>query len=183
MRAPGLQALRPRRLIGALVGLCLAFACGARAADAELAEYQVKAAYLYNFIAFTEWPAAMGGDLTLCVYGPDPFGGDIDSLQGKNVGGRTLAVTRVSTVELLDSCQIVFLSREVMSNLPRILDQLRGKTTLTIADSPGAVRDGVAINMRNEADRIAFEVNLVAVHAQGLNLSFQLLRLADEVLN
>jgi hypothetical protein len=166
-----------------MAGLCLAFAPGLRAAQAELAEYQVKAAYLYNFIAFTEWPATVGAELTLCVYGPDPFGADIDALDGKNVGGRRLVVTRVTTVEALDSCQVVFLTRDVMSNLPRILDRLRDNTTLTIADTPGAVRDGVGINMLDDVDRIAFEVNLEAVHGQGLNLSFQLLRLATEVLN
>lgn len=183
MRATRHQACRWRSVAGAMAGLCLAFAPGLRAAESELAEYQVKAAYLYNFITFTEWPATLGADLTLCVYGPDPFGADIEALQGKNVDGRTLMVTRVNAVEELDSCQIVFLTRDVISNLPRILDSLRGNTTLTIADSPGAVRAGVAINMLNDADRIAFEVNLAAVHEQGLNLSFQLLRLATEVLN
>jgi hypothetical protein len=177
------QATGWRRFAGVLVSSYLWFCPGLQAAEAQLAEYQVKAAYLYNFITFTEWPASLGADITLCVYGPDPFGADIDTLEGKNVGGRTLNVTRVTTVELLDSCQVVFLTREVISNLPRILDQVRGRTTLTIADSPNAVRDGVAINMRNEADRVSFEVNLTAVHEQGLNLSFQLLRLASEVLN
>lgn len=183
MRALRRQALRWRRAAGLALACCAALAPGLRAAEAGLAEYEVKAAYLYNFISFTEWPAATGAELTLCVYGPDPFGADIDALGGKSVGGRTLVVARVTTVELLDSCDVVFLAREVMSNLPRILDELRGQTTLTIADSPGAVRDGVAINMRTDTDRVAFEVNLEAVHGQGLNLSFQLLRLADEVLN
>jgi hypothetical protein len=185
MRAACRQASSWRRFAGALAGLCLVpgYSLGLRAAEVELAEYQVKAAYLYNFISFTEWPAATGAELRLCVYGPDPFGVEIDSLHGKNIGGRTLVVARVTTVELLDSCQAVFLSRDVISNLPRILDELRGRTILTIADSPGALRAGVGINMLNDADRVAFEVNLEAVHAQGLNLSFRLLRLATEVLN
>jgi hypothetical protein len=183
MRSSRRQATCWRRIVGALAALCLALAPPAHAADAELAEYQVKAAYLYNFISFTEWPEALGSRLTLCVYGPDPFGADIDMLEGKSVGGRTLAVIRVNAVEALASCQVVFLTREVMSNLPRILGQVRGSAILTIADSPGAVRDGVAINLLDDADRIAFEVNLAAVHGQGLNLSFQLLRLASEVLN
>jgi hypothetical protein len=121
--------------------------------------------------------------LRLCVYGPDPFGAEVDVLAGKSVGGRTLVVARVTSVELLDSCQVVFLTRDVISNLPRILDQLRDSTTLLVADSPGAARDGVGINMRNDADRVVFEVNLDAVHEQGLNLSFRLLQLAVEVLN
>ncbi len=171
------------RFAGVVFCLCLVFPAGLHAAEAEIAEYQVKAAYLYNFISFTEWPANTGAELKLCVYGPDPFGMELDALYGKNVGGRSLVIARVTTVELLDSCQIVFLTRDVISNLPRILDELRGQTVLTIADSPGAVRDGVAINMLQAAGRVSFEVNLEAAHEQGLNLSFQLLRLATEVLN
>ncbi len=183
MREGCCQSQSWRRFAAAACLLCLAFCAGVRAAEPELTEYQVKAAYLYNFISFTEWPADTAAELRLCVYGPDPFGTEIDALHGKNVGGRTLVVARVTTVGRLDSCQIVFLSREVVSNLPRILDELRGQTVLTIADSPGAVQDGVAINMRNDASRVSFEVNLGAVHRQGLNLSFRLLRLATEVLN
>jgi len=154
-----------------------------QAAEPGASEYQVKAAYLYNFISFTEWPATTGGELRLCVYGTDPFGSDIDALGGKVAGGRTIVVERASTVERLDACQVVFLTSEVVGNLPRILDLVEGKPVLTIADSPGAARAGVGINMRNEADRIRFEVNLAAVHAQGLSLSFRLLQLAAEVLN
>lgn len=151
-------------------------------AEPTLAEYKVKAAYLYNFISFTEWPDTVGAELRLCVYGPDPFGPELDALHGKGIGDRTLAVARISTVELLDTCDAAFLTRDVISNLPRILDRLRDRPVLTMADSPGAAREGVAINMRNAADRVVFDVNLDAVHAHGLNLSFRLLRLAGEVI-
>lgn len=152
-------------------------------ADAELSEYQVKAAYLYNFITFTEWPGDTGAELRLCVYGPDPFGAELDALEGKSIAGRRLAVARVTAVEALDACQVVFVARDVIGNLPRVLDRLQGRSTLLIADSPGALRNGVGINMLDEDDRVAFAVNLAAVHRHGLNLSFRLLRLATEVLN
>jgi hypothetical protein len=155
----------------------------AHAAEDAFAEYQLKAAYIYNFVTFTEWPGATGATLTLCIYGPDPFGADIDSLQGKSVGDRALEVLRVSSVEQLASCQIVFLSREVLSNLPRIMDVLQGNTVLTIADSPGAARSGVALNMTTAQERVTFEVNLRAAQQHGINLSFRLLRLATEVFN
>lgn len=183
MRIVRRQAVLRRRAVAAVIGLCLAGCNCLLAADAELGEYQVKAAYLYNFITFTEWPAATGEGLQVCVYGPDPFGADLDALQGKVVGGRALAVARATTVELLDDCHVVFLTREVIGNLPRVLDRIRGRPVLTIADSVGAARQGVGINMRNDTDRIVFDVNLEAVHAQDLNLSFRLLRLAEEVIN
>jgi hypothetical protein len=162
-------------------GLCASLLQPAFAAEDALAEYQVKAAYLYNFISFTEWPANTGAELQLCVYGPDPFGAELDTLAGKSVGRRTLTIARLNTVDLLDTCDAVFLTRDVISNMPRILDQLGARPVLTIADKPGPAPQGVAINMRNAAERVVFDVNLDAVHAHGLNLSFRLLRLAEEV--
>jgi hypothetical protein len=164
-------------LAGALYVLTLQAASGA----APFAEYEVKAAYLYNFIRFTHWPAETGNGLQLCVYGPDPFGAELDALAGKTAGPRTLSVERITTVDLLASCDAVFLTRDVISNMPRILDQLGQRPVLTIADTPGPAPAGVAINMRSVEERVVFDVNLDAAHAQGLNLSFRLLRLAEEV--
>lgn len=169
-------------MAGIVCGLYCASLPPLLGAETVLAEYQVKAAYLYNFISFTEWPRTPDTELRLCVYGPDPFGVELDALHGKKVGGRKLTVVRISTVELLDACHAAFLASDVISNLPRILDRLRDRAVLTIADSPGAALQGVAINMRKAGDRVVFDVNLAAVHAQGLSLSYRLLRLAEEVI-
>lgn len=169
------------RALGFVCVLCCVVLQPVSGAEPALDEYQVKAAYLYNFISFTEWPALDGDELQLCVYGPDPFGEELDALAGKSVGRRTLTIARISTVDLVDTCHAVFLTHDVIGNVPRILDRVRARPVLTIADSPGAALQGVGINMRNEGDRVVFDVNIDAVHAQGLNLSFRLLRLAEEV--
>lgn len=161
-----------------LLGL-LCFVAPVRAENSV--EYQIKAAFLYNFASFTEWPAGLGNTLNLCVYGTDPFGENLDKLQGKNVAGRSLAVRRTASVEGLGNCQIVFISQPAIGNLPRVLDSLRGKPVLTVADTPGAAREGVAINMILEQNKVAFEANLGAARGQGLDLSSKLLRLAREV--
>jgi len=147
----------------------------------NLAEYRIKAAFLYNFVSFTEWPAGLGNTLNLCVYGPDPFGEDLDKLQGRSVAGRSLAVRRTNSVDALGNCQIVFISRPVIGNLPRVLDHLRGKPVLTVADSSGVAREGVALNMGTEQNKVVFEANLGAARDNGLILSSKLLRLAKEV--
>jgi hypothetical protein len=146
----------------------------------SLAEYRLKAAFLYNFISFTEWPAGTGNTLNLCVYGPDPFGEDLDKLQGKSVAGRSLAVRRTNSVNALGSCQIVFITRPMIDNLPGALEGL-SSPVLTVADSPGAARRGVAINMGTEQSRVYFEANLGAARSNGVNLSSKLLHLAKEV--
>lgn len=161
-----------------LLGL-LCFVAPLRADNS--AEYQIKAAFLYNFVSFTEWPAGLGSTLNLCVYGPDPFGSNLDKLQGKSVASRSLAVRRTASVEGLANCQIVFISQPAIGHLPRVLDSLRGKPALTVADTPGAAREGVAINMIMEQSKVKFEANLGASRSQGLELSSKLLRLATEV--
>lgn len=156
--------------------------CGSSRAIADnLPEYQIKAAFLANFAAFTVWPENVGNTLNLCVYGPDPFGASLDSLRNRMVGGRSLAVTRVSSVDELGNCQIVFITRPVIDNLLRVLDNVGGKPVLTIADSPGAMRQGVIINMGTKLSKVTFEANLAAARSNGLNLSSKLLGLASEV--
>jgi hypothetical protein len=151
----------------------------ARADNPE--EYRLKAAILFNFVAFTEWPAGMGSTLNLCVYGQDPFGEDLDRLQGRQASGRTLAVRRAGSVDGLGDCQVVFVARPAIGNLPRVLDRLSNRPVLTVADSPGAAREGVMLNMVTMQNKVTFEANVSAARAHGLSLSSRLLRLATEV--
>jgi hypothetical protein len=147
-----------------------------------LPEYRLKALFVYNFVLFTEWPDGMGRTLALCIYGPDPFGAEIDALRGKPVGSRIISVQRKGIDEPLDACQILFIAAPVINTVPQLLERLRGSQVLTIADSPGAARLGVALNLSVAADRITFEANLQAARGAGLNLSSKLLRLATQVI-
>jgi hypothetical protein len=144
-------------------------------------EYRAKAGFLYNFIAFTEWPAKVGSPLSLCVYGADPFGDELNALQGKSVNGRNLAIRSVGNPDQVKGCQVVFVAGSAIDSLPRILDALQGEPVLTVADSAGALDSGVGINMRVRQSKIAFEVNLAATRRAQLNVSSKLLRLASEV--
>jgi hypothetical protein len=148
----------------------------------DLPEYRLKAAFLYNFALFTEWPADVGPTLNLCVYGRDPFGEEIKALQGKPVGNRRIGIHRVTRVEGLSVCQVVFIADASGEGISRVLSTLRGATVLTIADAPGAVKQGVALNMNVVEDKITFEANLTAARAANVKLSSRLLSLATEVL-
>ena len=152
------------------------------AVSAQFAEYQLKAGYLYNFATYTQWPDSVGEELTLCVYGQDRFGESLERLAGRSVGARTLRVQRIASVALVTSCQIVFVSSEAVSNLVRLEEAIKGEAVLLIADSPGAAAAGVTINMLTADGRIGFEINLRHAQQHRLNLSAQLLRLAQEVL-
>lgn len=147
----------------------------------ELTEYQLKAAFLYNFAVFTEWPAEVGTPLNLCILGPDPFGDEINDLQGKAVGSRTLTVLRKTTSQSISSCHIVFITAQAFRNLPRVLDETRDRPILTVADSEGAAKRGVALNMAVVQNRVTFEASQAAARSSRLTLSSKLLRLATEV--
>lgn len=169
-----------RTLIHGVILCCAGMAITTATAQ-DLPEYRVKAAFVYNFLQFTEWPDASGGTLDLCILGSDPFGSDIDVLQGKPVGRRSIAVHRRGANESLGGCHAVFLSASVGEQMPRALERLRGRPVLTMADANGATRQGVALNMIIVRDKVAFEVNLASARAAGLNFSSKLLRLAVEV--
>ena len=148
---------------------------------AQLTEYQLKAAFIYNFAVFTEWPADVGTPLNLCILGPDPFGDEINDLQGKAIGNRTLAVLRKTTSQPISGCHIVFITAQAYRNLPRVLDEIRDRPILTVADSEGAAKRGVALNMAVAQNRVTFEASQAAARASRLTLSSKLLRLATEV--
>lgn len=169
------------RVLAALwLAVLLLITPGARAN--ELPEYRLKAAFVYNFILFTEWPATTGNNLNLCIHGKDPFGAEIDTLQGKLAAGRSIAVQRKAAGESLKNCQVVFVASSMMDSLPRVLESLSGLPALTLADSPGAMQRGVTLNMSVTQGKVSFEANLQAARAAGLGLSSKLLRLATEVL-
>lgn len=170
-----------RRLSVCVLGLSALLSSAPGALADELLEYRLKAAFLYNFAQFTEWPAEVGATLNLCIHGTDPFGKEIDALQDKAVGARSIAVQRRRTNESLKDCQVVFIAGSAIGNLSRVLEELRGLPVLTVADSPGAMRQGVALNMALAQDKVSFQANLLAARAAKLNLSSKLLRLATEV--
>jgi hypothetical protein len=174
----------PRQLLGALALLLGTFGSGGAMAQALSAnsETALKVAFIYNFTLFTEWPAEVGSTLNLCVAGRDPFGQALDILQGKMAAGRTLVLHRKNVDDSLAKCQVVFIAPSAMSSLPRLLEGLADSPTLTIADSPGAVSRGVALNMNVVNNKVTFEANLQAVHGARLNLSSKLLRLATGVI-
>jgi YfiR/HmsC-like len=171
----------PSLLWTAAVACLLSFAPAASAED--FPEYRLKVAFLYNFAVFTEWPAEVGTTLQFCLQGTDPFGRDLDALQGKPVGARSLQVQRKTGNESLKGCHIVFIAATALERLPRVLDEVRGLPVLLVADSPGAAGHGVMLNLSvAQNNKITFEANLPAARAARLQLSSKLLRLATEVI-
>lgn len=163
----------------AILLLCALAVAGAGRA-AEPSEYQLKAAFLYNFALFTDWPAEVGSTLKLCIHGKDPFGPELDELQGKAVHQRQISVERKVTADALRSCQIVFIPGP-SADLPGILQRLQGLPVLTVAESPGATAQGLMLSMSVNASKITFSANVKAAQQARLTLSSKLLKLATGV--
>lgn len=157
------------------------YMCAASCRAQDMTESKIKAIYVYNFISFTAWPNAVNEKLTLCIYGSDPINEHLQKFNGKQIGSRHLSVHIISSTDGIEECQIIFIARTMIGNVARVMDKVRGKPVLSIADSHGALRYGVNVNLLTEHDSVVFEVNLLNVREQGLAMSSKLLRLAKEV--
>ena len=149
------------------------------------AEYAVKAAFLYNFAKFVEWPgdafSGTASPIVICVLGEDPFGDSLRSLKGKSVNGRPLVIRYAATIEELDRCHLLFVSSSEKANLTKILQATKYLSLLTVGDTNGFARDGGIINMVKEESRIGIEVNLEAAQRSRLKISSKLLALSKIV--
>ncbi|MCE5310059.1 MAG: YfiR family protein [Acidobacteriales bacterium] len=144
-------------------------------------EYRVKAAFLYNFARFAEWPQSRNAaPLVIGVLGADPFGGALaNTVHGKTIGGRQIVVRRVGSVEAASGCAILFVSSSERNRWPEILTPLRHTAVLTVGDAPGFLAAGGVMNFYLENNRVRFELNPAAARRSGLKLSAQLIRLAQ----
>lgn len=178
---------RLSRISGFLVacGLLLACSLGPASARAQaVTEYDLKAAFLYNFALFVDWPADAPPDtaFNLCILGKDPFGSALDGLEGREMKARRLAVKRLTSTRGAAECQILFLPASEEAHLTEALNALKGKPVLTVADSEGWLERGVIINMVQRQTRISFDINLDAARQNGLRVSSRLARLAGSVI-
>lgn len=165
-----------------LLGMVLTAWHSAPARAQETApEYVLKAAFIYNFAAFTDWPPGTGNSLNLCIVGKNPFGNALDSLEGKPLGAMRFAIKQPSAGESLRGCQILFISASEHASIGKLLEGIRGSAVLTIAEGGGVAQQGVIIGLIMEQKKIAFEVNLEAARRSQLSISSKLLRLARTV--
>jgi hypothetical protein len=147
-------------------------------------EYQVKAAFLFNFAKFVEWPAdtfkAADEPITICVWGQDPFGGALeDVVRNKTVAGRPFMVRRVSSAPQAMKCQIVFLASSERKRGRSILDDLKGHSILTVGEAEDFTANGGVINFKLKDARVRIEIDTVAADRAKLRISSKLLSLAE----
>ena len=170
-------------LLGAL--LCLSSAAAATGTH-QSAEYRLKAAYLYNFAKFIEWPADAQGrsalPLTICVLGKSPIADTLDVVAGKTVHNRRIDICYLDRIEDMKACDVLFIGTSESARLVGILAQVGERSILTVSDIKGFALTGGMIGFVFVNDKLRFEINQRASQNSGLRISAKLLKLAAKVL-
>lgn len=172
------------RFIAALVALLPASIFAADGDTRGVGEYALKAAFLFNFAQFVEWPPSAlpspQAPLVIGILGNDPFGDSLDSIvRGERISGHPLEVHRYQDARDIDACHVLFVSRSESGVLEAILQELRGRPILTVADFSRFGIQGGMIQFVKENNRIRFQINLDAAREAGLTISSKLLRPAE----
>jgi hypothetical protein len=149
-------------------------------------EYQVKAAYIYNFGKFVKWPAVapanQTGSFTICVLDQDPFGSTLQStLAGETVGGKPVSIRHIEKAQDASVCHILFIGSAQGKDLSGILSALDEEAVLTVSDMPDFSKQGGIIQFVLEGDRIRFEINLEGAEKSHLVFPSELLKVAVAV--
>lgn len=181
----GVPAGRMTTLRSGLVLLAVAAALAAGPVSArQAAEHEVRAAFVYNFTKFIDWPAAglPADGFRICVIGDEPFKRALAAMvAGESVQGHPVSVADPATPSDVARCQILYVGRQQAERGRRALAASAGRQVLTIGDGPRFLQDGGAIRFLVEDDRVRFDVNLPAVQRAGVTLTSTVLRVARRV--
>jgi uncharacterized protein DUF4154 len=151
----------------------------------RFSETDIKAAYVYNFIHFIEWPEQIPQTLSICLYSTD----DKYKTSFKSMPSITKAGKPIKKIYLnikdnpleIDECHILYITNSNIKKLNKILTQAINKNILTIGEMGGFLGKGGMINFDISNDKIVFEVNKSALKKANLNVSSQVLRMANRI--
>lgn len=169
-------------LNGAAALLAAALVLYAPGVRAQADERALKAAYLFNFIQFTQWPVPPDEPFRLCVIGRTQMDEHLAKLEGKQVlGGLHIAVRHLAPRESFSGCHALYLDDSQRGQVDEVLGRLAGAPVLTITDSDGLADKGMMIEIHKRDARLGFEVNLKVAKRANLVFSARMLKLATYV--
>jgi YfiR/HmsC-like len=173
--------LRCRPQLAAALALTLAMPAAIPAPAAN--EYEVKAAFLFNFTLFVDWPqSSASGPFCIGIDGPDPFAGALDeAVKGRSAGGHAIAVKHFKPGEESVACEIVFISGADVKKMRAALGRLQHNAVLTVGEGPGFCHSGGVIAFEVEDNKVRLDINPEAAQRARLQISSKLLSLATLV--
>ncbi|MFZ6749252.1 YfiR family protein [Undibacterium sp. Ren11W] len=174
-----------RLLAGLTIALALLLPAMSLCAQENTAnnEYAVKAAFVYNFALYTEWPVVPLTTYNFCILGKDPFGARFDALALKTLQGKAIQIHRIASSHDVKSCHLLFVPAREQENYQRGASTLSQQAILTITDATQVDERWpmIMISLVAEGERYTFDINQAAAKLVGLTFSSKLLRLARSV--
>jgi hypothetical protein len=158
----------------------VALLLGCWTAPAAVPLEELKAAFLYNFALFVEWPTPPQGEFNLCLYDAGPFEA-ANSLNGKKVSGATVQIRRPARAEDLRSCHMLYIGGSDRGAHERARKAVETAPVLTVADAVAGSENPAMISLVAENSRLAFDIDTRAASRVGIRISSRLLRLARKV--
>lgn len=148
--------------------------------DSAEVETRVKAAFIYNFARFVEWPSRSGGGpVRIGVMGHGDLSGPLEEVvRGKSVGGRPIRVTPVGNASEAELCEILLIERSESKRAGEIAQALAGKPVLTVSDDENGSKEGIMIAFQLVDESVRFQINQDVAERAGLKISSQLLKVA-----
>lgn len=148
--------------------------------QSEAEEYQLKAAFIYNFTKFIEWDSSLPTkEFTIGIMGSSPIHGPLAEIaRTKTVNGEKIIIRQFNNPKEITFCNILFISRLTSFSLDEILSNTISKGTLVCSEQEEYAKKGTAINFVIINDNLKFEANTKAINSAGLTASSQLLKLA-----
>lgn len=197
--------MKIRAYIFVVVILVLFVGPQARSDSTVSREYQIKAAFLYNFIKFVDWPKEKATDpnapLTIGIIGKDPFQDAFEPVGDKDTKGRKVLIKRFKPweelkksgekdkslldreIEALRKCHLLFICSSEEKNLKEIINLVKDHSILTVGEMNGFLESGGIINFVMEEQKVRFEINVTNAKRAKLQIRSQLLRLAKRVID
>ena len=175
--------MRVGATLNLLLGLLLAGSVHSQ--DAQPSEYQVKAAFIFNFAKFVEWPSGAFTDakapLCIGVLGENPFGANLErTVQDKTLNNRSIVIKECKTLDEARKCHLLFISASEKKPLQEIRNGLAGAHLLTVGEAEDFLKGGGMINFFREGNRFRFEINDGAAKKAGLKIDSKLLGLGKK---
>lgn len=179
--------MQSKFLITTLVGLLYLIHPVFLPGQSEVDEYRLKGAFLFHFAQFVQWPANVlpnsDGELAVCVFGQDPFRGDLEGIvHGKSIDGTTLEIRHVKRIQDSRSCHLLFIGKKESEHVPELISIVGNLPVLTIGESDDFLRQGGIIRFSLEDRKVRFDVNQEAAGKANLKISSRLLLLAKTVI-
>lgn len=178
--------LGSKKAIFSNTGLLLVALTGCSLLAQVVDEYQVKAAFLYNFAKFVEWPNSAFKSpqepISICIIGQNPFGGALEeAIRGKEIEGRRLVIHEVPDGAPTGACHILFVGSSEHKHFRALTETLKAPGILTVGEAPWFGSEGGMINLKLDGGKVRFEINVEAADQRQLRISSKLLSLAQVV--